>query len=269
MSDARPDAGVLADRLVRRLLSVEGEARAPVAQRVLLSFSPELAVDILAALLDRQGTGDARAAEALAAVGLALSSLGEGDAATDLYACAQARHREDVSRLLMRPAPARTFDEREETSVDREMRKITIGMRRQMARAADPVTLTRLMPDPDAGVIKNLLRHPRLTEPEVVRIAARRPARPEVLREIYQSNRWSVRRRVRIALVNNPYTPTEIALKLVPLLPLPDVKGIVANQTLHAEVLRSAKQRLADAQHRRKVAQAAAHLADLEPEGDA
>ncbi len=263
------EAGRLADRLARRLASVEGPARPHLARDVLLGLSPELGVALLEALVDRRKAGDGRATEALAAVGAALSELGEVEAASDLYRAARGRGREDVARLLMRPAPAKRFDPLEERGVDHQMRKVAVGTRKQMARAADPVVRTRLLADPDPSVIANLLRHPRLTEPEVVRIAARRPARPEVLGEVYRSPRWRVRGRVRVALANNPYTPTEIVLKLVPLLTFPEVKELARNRTLHPEVLRSARERLTEAAHRRKVAHDAAHLAELEPEGDA
>jgi hypothetical protein len=263
------DAFRLADRLARRLASVEGPARPRLALDVLLALPPEVGAGLLEALMDRRKAGDGKADEALAAVGVALSELGEVEAASDLYQAARDLGREDVARLLMRPAPAKAFDPREERSVDHEMRKVALGTRKQMARLADPVIRARLLADPDPGVIANLLRHPRLTEPEVVRIAARRPARPEVLTEVFKNPRWRVRGRVRVALANNPYTPTEIALKLVPLLTLPEVRELAQSRTLHPEVLRSARERLTDAAHRRKVAHDAAHLAELEPEGDA
>jgi hypothetical protein len=264
-----PVAEALADRLMRRLLRLDSAARRTAARRALEQLPASRAVDVLEALLAWRTDGDPRATEALGAITSALSELGELDVASSIYAEARAREQGDVARLLMRPAPARDFDPKKEHGVDHAMRAKTVGMRRQMARTADPVVLMRLQTDPDPGVIRNLLDHPRLTEPEVVRMAARRPGRPEVLREIFRSRRWSVRVPVRKALANNPYTPTEIALKLVPLLPLPALRELAHDGNLHEEVRRSAGARLVEARHRREVARAAANLADLEPEGDA
>lgn len=259
----------LTEGLVRRLLALEGPMRPKAARQILESLPVERAVELLGRLLVRAESGDARAQEALAAIAGALSDLADDEVAAAIYAEAQRRNALGVRRLLMRPAPARRFNPNEEQTVDREMRKVDLGMRKQMARRADPVLLSRLQTDPDPAVIANLLRHPRLTEPEVVRMAARRPGRPEVLGEIYRSPRWGVRTRVRYALANNPYTPTDLSLKLVPLLPLTELKSVALNGTLHEEVRRAAQARVAEARRRHRVAQAAANLADLDPEGDA
>lgn len=269
MTAGEPVVSLLADRLVKRLLGLDPQARRQSARQALEQLPAPRAVDILDALLDRRREGDGRATEALGAIASALSDLGDLDVASAIYAEARARGHEEVTRLLMRPAPARDFDPKKEHGVDHAMRSKTVGMRRQMARTADPVVMMRLQTDPDPGVIRNLLDHPRLTEPEVVRMAARRPGRPEVLREIFKSPRWSVRVPVRKALANNPYTPTEIALKIVPLLPLPALRELAADGNLHEQVKKSAASRLLDARRRRDVARAAANLADLEPEGDA
>lgn len=263
------ESTALVKRLIRRLNSLDPNLRDCSAREIFESLPPDRAVDILEALLERRRRGDGRVASTLAAVTSALSSLGDLDTASALYAEALSRNSEEVVRLLRRPAPARSFDPRKEHGVDHQMRSQTVGMRRQMARSPDPVVLMRLQTDPDPGVIRNLLEHPRLTEPEVVRMAARRPGRPEVLSEIFRSRKWASRQMVRKALANNPYTPTEIALKLIPLLPLPSVRELASDRQIHDEVRRSARARIAEVQRRRSVARAAANLADLEPEGDA
>ncbi len=268
MNEGSRAAG-LATRLVRRLTGLDVVFRQNTARRILESISPEISVEILETLLARRRGGDRGAATALDAIISALSEMGELDTASDIYAEAVASGQDEVRRLLMRPAPARSFDSTREQGIDHEMRSQTVGMRRQMAKTADPVVMSRLQTDPNPRVISDLLRHPKLTEPEVVRMAARRPCRPEVLIEIYRSRRWSTRLMVRKALANNPYTPTEIALKLVPLLPEPAVRELAADAKLHLEVRRSARVRLVETHRRRTSARAAANLDDVEPEGEA
>ena len=62
-------------------------------------------------------------------------------------------------------------------------RPLTLGERKSLARRPDRAMLDRLLHDPHPDVIRRLLRNPRLTEDDVVRLAARRPGRPEVLVE--------------------------------------------------------------------------------------
>ena len=104
---------------------------------------------------------------------------------------------------------------------------------KQQARLTrDPDVLSRLATVSNPAVLRNVLLNPRLTEPLVVRIAARRPARPEPLVEIWKTPRWSVRHAVRRALVFNPYLPPEVGAKIVPLLNASDLRELVADTGL-------------------------------------
>jgi hypothetical protein len=64
-------------------------------------------------------------------------------------------------------------------------------------------------------------------------MAARRPARPEPLMEIWKASRWSCRHAVRRALVFNPYLPPEVGTKIVPLLNASDLAELVADGSVH------------------------------------
>jgi hypothetical protein len=97
-------------------------------------------------------------------------------------------------------------------------RSLTLGERKSLARRPDRRSFDRLLRDPHPDVIRMLLQNPRLTEDDVLRLAAKRPNFPDILVEIARTPRWSVRPRIRIALVLNPATPPEIAVPMVLLL---------------------------------------------------
>ena len=90
----------------------------------------------------------------------------------------------------------------------RAMAKVPLGVRRSLARRNDIGLIERLLGDPDPAVVENLLNNPRITELEVVRMAARSPVREEVLAAIARHPRWGIRHRVRVTLAHNPGTPT-------------------------------------------------------------
>ena len=92
-------------------------------------------------------------------------------------------------------------------------RPLTLGERKSLARRPDRAMLERLLGDPHPLVIKRVLANPRLTEDfqTVLRLAAKRPCRPDVLAEIARAPRWAHSARVRLALILNPGTPLEIA----------------------------------------------------------
>jgi hypothetical protein len=105
-------------------------------------------------------------------------------------------------------------------------RPLTLGERKSLARRPDRDTMQRLVADPHPDVIQRLLCNPRVLEDDVVRMAARRPGRSDVLAEIARSTRWVHRPRVRMALVLNPATPPEIAVRIAGLLLRPELEMV-------------------------------------------
>lgn len=107
-------------------------------------------------------------------------------------------------------------------------RAVTLGERKALARAHNRDVLDRVLRDPHPHVIRNILKNPRITEDDVVRLAARRPTFPDVQVEIARSTRWGIRPRVRVALVQNPFTPTNVSVPLLPLLVRPELDQLLA-----------------------------------------
>lgn len=123
-------------------------------------------------------------------------------------------------------------------------RPLTLGERKTLARRRDRNLLVRVLQDPSPDVIAILLENPSLTELDVVRLAARRPIDPETLRIIFRSTRWAVRYPVRRALVQNPYCPLDLALRMVLLLNASDARLLASSPALRAP-LREACARIA------------------------
>ena len=153
--------------------------------------------------------------EALFAVALLLSSLAVDPVLDRLGEHAARGRLEDLGRLLRRgaipsqPPPSRVPEYR----ADREL---TIGERRSMARRPDRRLFEKLLADPNPLVIERLLENPRLTEDDVVRLAARRPA-PIEAQLVLARTPWMCRRRVRLTLLQNPGTPAAVTVPLVAL----------------------------------------------------
>jgi hypothetical protein len=93
-------------------------------------------------------------------------------------------------------------------------RELSLGERKALARRPSRAAFDKLLADPHPLVIRQLLENPRLTEDDVVRIGARRPANLDALRTIAQTT-WLCQPRVRMALIHNPGTPSAIAVPLL------------------------------------------------------
>jgi len=113
---------------------------------------------------------------------------------------------------------------------------LTLGEKKSMARGERSLTWEKLLLDLDHSVIRNILRNPRITEREVLRISSRRPCPGAVLKEVYQSQRWIQRYRVKRALAFNPYTPVAIGKSLIGSLLLSDLQEAARDRGLDPSV---------------------------------
>ena len=225
------DAGELA----RSLASLErGELRARKAASLLCDLPPEVAVELISQLIRRADRRTDPEAAALEGLLRAVREMLDEERIGLLFGAAEADL--EVQALFARTEPSRSFDHDREEWVDREMRSRTLGERRALARTHDRDLLSRLAYDPDPTVVKHILMNPRCTEREVLLAASRRPQRPEVLEEIFRSQKWSLNRRVRRALALNPYTPPSLASAALALLTAPDLREVAGNLTIAPEV---------------------------------
>jgi hypothetical protein len=117
---------------------------------------------------------------------------------------------------------------------------LPLGWRTQLGRTGSRDAMDRLLYDPNPRVIENLLRNPRCTEREAVRVAAHRPTSAAVLSVVFRDPRWSTRYAVKRALVFNPYTTPAQSIGLLPSLLTQDLALVAGDETLHREVVAAA-----------------------------
>lgn len=133
------------------------------------------------------------------------------------------------SRMDVPPEAVTPEDERRVPDYGRG-RVLTLGERKSLARRPDRKLMDRVLRDPHPDVIELLLMNPRLTEPDVVRLCARRPNEPSILLRVFRSTRWAVQPRVRTALAMNPSTPPAIAEAVVPMLAPADLLALARDE---------------------------------------
>ncbi len=114
---------------------------------------------------------------------------------------------------------------------------LAVGEKVSLARRAAPAVLSHLRHDPTPRVIAALLDNPRLTEGTLAPLVHGEMTPAPVLELIAVDRRWSARYPIRLALARNPATPLAAALRLLPQLHKPDLRGVAADPRL-AEPLR-------------------------------
>jgi hypothetical protein len=232
----------LVARLVHRLSVLpEPAMRAAVLVEELAALPPADAVAALATLADLAARErNPSVLIAISALGGALERLPYG-LRRDLYEAAKAASLTTIAQTFFgappTPQPPVPLPEQAVPGTGRTM---TLGERKTLARGGRRDLVAALLRDPDARVIANLLENPRLTERDVVTVAARRPVRGEVLRQIFIS-RWCARYHVKRALVMNPHTPGDVALRLVLALAPADLQKVADDAQLAAPVRAQAR----------------------------
>jgi hypothetical protein len=239
------DPRALADALVRATLALADASLRVAHLRGLMCETPahELAPG-LEVLCARAEQAEPRARECLVSL---VDALAWNDA--DLRESVQ-RLREEAAgkshlaleRLLRTPvtfsSSAPSPPKKEHVPDYGKGRPLTLGERKSLARKPDRDMLARLLLDPHPDVIHRLLANPRLTEDDVIRLATKRPCRPDVLAELARSEKWMHRSRVRISVVLNPHTPVELAAPIVSLLMRQELK-LVAESSAVAPLVRA------------------------------
>ncbi|HEY8089051.1 MAG TPA: hypothetical protein VIF09_14430 [Polyangiaceae bacterium] len=229
-----------ADALVRATLSLgDGGLRAAYVESVLRSWDVEIVAQALDALCERAEQAEEPAREVLLAVVDALNAAGMDELVQRLREEAAGESLLALERLVRHPERSPGDDrhaKRAQAAVKIQGRPLTLGERKSLARRPDRGVMEHLFGDPHPDVIHRLLRNPRVLEDDVVRLAARRPGRSDVLVEIARATKWVHRPRVRMALVMNPATPPEIAARIAGLLLRPELELVVGSPAVPAPV---------------------------------
>jgi len=93
-------------------------------------------------------------------------------------------------------------------------------------------------------VLYSLLKNPRITVDEVVRIAKSAYLVYQTAELILKTSQWAANLDVRVALVHNPKTPPAFALRIVATLPEAEVKPIARGAATSMALKQAALKRL-------------------------
>lgn len=212
------------------LVEFESEAELREAERahlavggMLLPTAEALAPDQAVALTLRvEGGGEiAVAARVVAALAGALALHLEGEPAAI------------VGALLAPPKPASAPESRPgaasaepEGSLWERLRQLTPPQKMLLAPKADRVTRAHLLQESDPQVLLALLKNPRLSIDEVVRVAKSSFLSFQAAELILKTSAWLANLDVRLALIHNPKLPLPFALRILPTLPENELRTI-------------------------------------------
>lgn len=175
------------------------------------------AAEVLSSLCEEGERANPDSREALLIVAMLLAADGDSPFVERLRHHAEERRLLSLARLLRRGGDASSGRALSEPPVPDygAGRELTVGERRSLARSPNRRVLEKLLRDPHPLVLRQLLGNPRLTEDDVVRLAARRPLHSAIVDTLAESPRWLRRPRIRLTLLLNPGTPEPVSMPLL------------------------------------------------------
>ena len=238
----------LLDSVTKRVSALQDRAmKHTVLVEMLEVLSPDELVDFLVLLCEEaaQGRDGARNVHQELALEPSALSLMSYKHIQTAYSIASSRNEQNVMGMFM-GEPLRGSPTVEESFTGNDHLDISLGQRRAAARSSDRFVLDRLLHDRNPLVITLLLENPKIVERDVVQIAATRPTQSEILTLISKHRRWASRYHVRKALTCNPYTPHQIARRLMATLMMQDIRLLYNMGALPAPIRAEAERLIAE-----------------------
>ena len=131
-------------------------------------------------------------------------------------------------------------EEKQAESTIQKVARMTVGQRVQLAMKGNKDERAILIRDGARIVSSAVLESPKLTDTEVDNFAALKNVSENVLRVIGGKRKFLKRYSVVRVLVNNPKTPVDMALTLVPRLMVNDLKNLCRNRDVSETVVKLA-----------------------------
>jgi hypothetical protein len=116
--------------------------------------------------------------------------------------------------------------------------------KQDLAMTGDRIARMLLMKDTNKAIHLFVLRNRQLTSDEVRIMASYRNINPDALQRIAQNREWMRDQRIVTAVVGNPKTPAQVAVRLVERLPMAEIRRLARSADTPKAVQRAARQKL-------------------------
>lgn len=130
-----------------------------------------------------------------------------------------------LARLLVKPAVPENQNVWDRVRGLSQVEKILLAVK------ADRSERAQLLQDNDPRVLLSILRNPRLTVEEVIRLAKSAFLNYQIADVIMNTAQWMSNLDVRLALIRNPKTPQAFSLRILPTLPESELRAIAKSGT--------------------------------------
>jgi hypothetical protein len=125
-------------------------------------------------------------------------------------------------------------------SLEKKIRKMTVGQRIKLAYMGNVTVRRLLVRDPNKLVAGAVVKSGRMTENEVKKAASNANLHSDLLRELARNKAAMRKYPVKLAMVNNPKAPPAVALKIVSQLHKSDLRSLANSRSVSSVIFQAA-----------------------------
>ena len=166
----------------------------------------------------------------------------------------------EIQPLMIKIAEEAAPIDQESLAVDAELRKeketvtdaekenfykrvhhLNVAERIKLALLGNKEARDILLKDSNKLVSSTVLKNPRITEEEIVKIVYSRNIADDILRQVANNKEWLKKYSIKLGMINNPKTPLPIAMRLLNQLNEKDVQRLAKSKNVSSALSAAAK----------------------------
>lgn len=136
-------------------------------------------------------------------------------------------------------------DDIDEHNIAARIYKMSVSEKIKYATRGNKEVRAILIKDSSKMVVAAVIKSPKITEDEIVKVAQNKQSNDEAIRMISLNKEWLKNYSIRLALVHNPKTPPGIAIRFMPYLSKRDLKDLAGSRNVSSLISSNAKKMLA------------------------
>jgi len=131
--------------------------------------------------------------------------------------------------------------EAEKESLYKRIQHLNVSGKIKLALLGNKEARDILLKDSNKLVSSTVLKNPRITEDEIVKVVNSRSASDDLIRQVAHNKEWLKKYTVKLGMVNNPKTPLTVALRLLNQLNEKDVQHIAKSKNVSSALAAAAR----------------------------
>jgi len=132
----------------------------------------------------------------------------------------------------------------DEHNIYQMIQNLSMGGKIKLALTGNKASRDLLIKDANKVVALSVLKNPRITEEEVIRLTQTKGTPEDLLRQVARNKEWVKSYHVKTGLVSNPKTPLAISVKLLDHLYDNDIKKLAKSKNIPSVLASSARRKV-------------------------